>query len=175
MVKKENKMDNQTLYFSNTFFSTGQTDILNEAKEKVGVLDLKSAFTSGVDVLDEKGNVLISGKFPFMRSKWFVTDHSGREIGILKGKFALLVKKYEYAAHNRGVYLIDSEPFSRSYSIYEHENLVGTFKKINGMFSTTKYQLRTSNNKISNFEWVAVVMGLHAIEQRKKSATANSS
>lgn len=174
MVKKENKMDNQTLYFSDTFFSTGKSNILNEEKEKVGMLDLKSVFTSGVNVLDEKGNVLISGKFLFMRSKWFVADHTGQEIGILKEKFGILVKKYEYAAHHRGVYLIESEPFSRSYSIYEHENLVGTFKKINRMFSTTKYQLKTSNNKISNFEWVAVVMGLHAIEQRKKSAAANS-
>lgn len=167
-------MDNQTLYFSDTFFSAGKTDILNEAQEKFGVLDLKSTFTSGVDVLDEKGNVVISGKFPFMRNKWFVTDHSGQEIGMLKGKFALLAKKYEYSAHNRGVYLIDSEPFSRSYSIYEDEDLVGTFKRINGIFSTPKYQLSTTTNKVSKSEWVAVVMGVNAIEQRKKSAAANS-
>lgn len=168
-------MVNQTLYVSNTFFSTGKTDIVNETQEKVGVLDTKSTFTSAVDVLDENEHLVISAKFPFMRNKWFVTDYSGQEIGILKGKFAVLAKKYEYTAHNRGVYLIDSEPFSRSYSIYEKEELIGTFKRINGIFSTSKYQLSTSNNKISNFEWVAVVMGIQAIEQRKKSAAANSS
>lgn len=157
---------NQTLYISNTFFS-GKTDIVNEIQEKVGVLDTKSTFTSTVDVLDEYEHLVISAKFPFMRTKWFVTDYYGQEIGILKGKFTVLAKKYEYTAHKRGVYLIDSEPFSRNYSIYEKENLIGTFKRINGIFSTPKYQLNIINNKINNFEWVAVVMGIQAIELRK--------
>jgi uncharacterized protein YxjI len=112
------------VYFQDNFFSAGTTEIFNEAKEKVGSLDLKSMFSAGIEVLDLCGTVKVSGKFPFFGVKWRVYNQHGEELGALKQKLSFFAKRYEYEAHNRGTFTIHSEAFSKEYDIYRDETTV---------------------------------------------------
>jgi hypothetical protein len=164
-----------TLYFRDNFFSAGTTEIFNSSKKKVGELDLKSAFSASIDVIDITGNVTVSGKFPFLSNKWVITDANDYEIGVLKSKLSFLSKKYEYTTDSRGVYYIESEPFSYQYDIFdEQSNLAAKFEKVSGFFSTPAFQLSNFNEKVSNEEFVAVVMGINAIQKRKRNAANGS-
>jgi uncharacterized protein YxjI len=163
-------MKDKTLYFKDNFFSTGKTDIFNSSKEKVGELDLKSTFTSSVDVLDNDGNLVVSGKFSSFSNKWRLFDPSNQEIGVLKQKFTFFSKNYEYDAFDRGVYQIDSELFSYLYDISdEQSNQIAKFEKVSGIFSSPAYQLKNFTKKLSNEELIAVVMGVNAIQKRNNS------
>ncbi|MFD1039322.1 hypothetical protein ACFQ3N_13095 [Virgibacillus byunsanensis] len=71
----------ESIYFTDNFFSKGTTDIFNSEREKVGSLDLKSAFSSRVDILDVVGKVVMKGSSPFLSRKWIVKDHHEQEIG----------------------------------------------------------------------------------------------
>jgi uncharacterized protein YxjI len=165
-------MKNETLYFKDNFFSAGKTEIFNSTKEKVGELDLKSTFTSSVDVVDPSGNVVVSGKLASFSNKWRLFNHHNDEIGTLKQKLTFLSKKYEYDALDRGMYQIDSELFSYHYDIFDDQsNQIGKFEKISGFFSTPAYQLNNFSKKLSNEELIAVVMGVNAIQKRNNSAT----
>ncbi|QTN00656.1 hypothetical protein ERJ70_15980 [Sediminibacillus dalangtanensis] len=55
----------ESIYFKDNFFSAGTTEIFNEDHEQIGLLDLKSAFSSGVDVMDKEGLIVIKGSFLF--------------------------------------------------------------------------------------------------------------
>lgn len=55
-------------YFRDNFFSAGKTEILNEANEVIGELDLKSAFGSSLDVYGKNGELLCSGGFQGIRN-----------------------------------------------------------------------------------------------------------
>jgi len=164
-----------TLYFKDNFFSAGRTEIFNSSKEKVGELDLKSAFSSGVDVLDQDGNLVVSGKFPFFSNKWRITDKFEQEIGVLKQKLTFLAKKYEYDAYGRGIYLIESEPFSHTYEIFdEHSNQIARFEKVSAFFESRAYQLSSTTDTVSSEELIAVVMGINAIQKRRSNAAAGN-
>ncbi|KAA0549079.1 hypothetical protein FZW96_03970 [Bacillus sp. BGMRC 2118] len=166
---------NQDLYFSDNFFSSGKTEIYNETREKVGELDLKSAFSTSVEVANEKGEIVVTGKFPFLGMKWIVADYHGQKIGELKGSFSFLKKKYQYTTVNHGTYRIESEAFSRKYDIYDnHSTLVGSFEKISGFFSSPAFKLTNYSDLLSSHELIAVVMGVNNI-QKRNSAAANSS
>ncbi|WP_019120523.1 hypothetical protein [Brevibacillus massiliensis] len=69
---------NDLVYFRDNFFSAGETDILNEQEEKIGWLDLKSMFTASLDVYDQSGRCLHSGRFQFFGG-WVITDGEGSE------------------------------------------------------------------------------------------------
>jgi uncharacterized protein YxjI len=169
------RMKEQTLYFQDNFFSAGRTEIFNSSKEMVGELDLKSAFSSSVDVLDKSGNVVVSGKFTFFSSKWWIFDSSDQEIGVLKQKLTFLSKKYEYEAYGRGTYFIESEPFSREYDISDEQSKqIGRFEKVSGFFSSPAYQLSNFIEKVTSEELIAVVMGVNAIQKRRNNAAAGS-
>ena len=162
------------LYFLDSFFSTGQKDIYTKNKEVVGKLDLKSAFTSTIDVLDLQGNIMISGKFPIFSNKWIVTNQAGDELGFVRARFSFFTKKYEYTAHNRGIYRIESEPFSKTYEIFTDKgSRVGQFKKVNAIFSTPAFEMSQEKQDIEIGEMIAVVMGVNAIQKRSHAA-ANS-
>ncbi|CAH0345449.1 hypothetical protein [Bacillus sp. CECT 9360] len=166
-------MSRESLYFTDNFFSAGRTEIYNESKEKVGELDLKSVFSSGVDVLDSEGNLVISAKFPVLRSKWKVYDNQGQEIGVLKQKFTFFAKKYEYHAYERGSFLVKSEAFSKQYEIYKAEKkLAATFAKISGFFSSPTYQLQNYTDELPSEELIAIVMGINAIEKNNTAAAS---
>lgn len=168
-------MTNHSLYFSDNFFSAGKTEIFNEAKEKVGELDLKSAFSSSIEVLNEKGEVLVTGKFPLFGHKWIVSNGHQADIGELKSKFSFFSKNYQYTTLNRGAYIIESEAFSRKYDIFDlNSNLVGSFEKISGFFSSPAFRLTNYSNQLTSPELIAVVMGVNNI-QKRNAAAANSS
>lgn len=167
-------MKNETLYFTENFFSSGMTDIYNEAKEKVGKLDLKSMFSSGVDVLDLQGNIVASGKFPFLSSKWKISNQLSQEIGCLRGRFSLFSKKYEYDAYGNNIYEIKSGGFSKLYEVFKDETtLVCKFEKISGFFSSPAFRLESFSSELSPEELILIVMGVHAI-QRRNNSSANS-
>ncbi|WP_088042328.1 hypothetical protein [Bacillus sp. EAC] len=168
-------MNQEPLYFTDNFFSTGKTDIYNEQKEKIGELDLISMFSSGVDVLDQEGNIRISGRFPFLSSKWKIYDHQAQEIGSLKSKFAFFAEKYEYEAYGRDIFFIKSEAFSKLYEIYKEEtNLVGKFERVSGFFSSPAFKLTSYTDQMSSQELIAIVMGVNAIQKRRRSNGASA-
>jgi len=166
-------MNKNILYFKDNFFSAGRTDIYNEAKEIVGELDLRSAFSSGIDVLDSKGELMISGKFPMLGIKWRIYDSQKNELGSLGSRFSLFSKKFEYDANGRGVFTISSEAFSHEYEILDGDIAVARFEKISGFFSSPAYQLKNDTDMLSNEELIAVVMGVNAIQKRQRSNAGN--
>lgn len=168
-------MKNETLYFNENFFSAGKTDIFNEAKEKVGELDLKGMFSSGVDVLDLQGNIIASGKFPFLSSKWKISNHATDEIGSLRGRFSLFSQKYEYDAYGRNTFLIKSGAFSKLYEIFIDETtIVCKFEKISGFFSSPAFRLESFTEELSPEELILIVMGVNAIQRRNDSSASTS-
>lgn len=166
-------MKNETLYFTDNFFSQGKTDIFNESKEKVGELDLKSMFSAGVDILDLAGNVKVSGRFPFLSSKWKIYNELNDEIGSLKEKFAFFSEKFVYQAYDRDLFQIKSGAFSKLYEIYKDETqLICKFERISGFFSSPAYELKSYTDEVPTEELIAVVMGVNAIQKRRNNSTA---
>jgi hypothetical protein len=48
------------------------------------------------------------------------------------------------------------------------------FEKVSGFFASPAYHLSKNNEKVSSEELIAVVMGINAIQKRRRSnATAN--
>ncbi|RDU37708.1 hypothetical protein DRW41_07700 [Neobacillus piezotolerans] len=164
-------MDKQTLYVSDNFFSAGRTDVYNGLKEKVGEVDLRSMFTAGLDVLNKEGEIIVSGKFPFLSRRWIVTGSDGQEIGNLRAKFALFSRRYQYNTEAGRVFEIESEAFSNLYLLYdENGNEAGRFEKISGFFSAAAFQLTSSDEGLDVYEMIAVVMGVNAIQKAARSA-----
>ncbi|NGZ75147.1 LURP-one-related/scramblase family protein [Saccharibacillus alkalitolerans] len=160
------------LYFSDNFFGMGETEIMNEAGEAAGTLDLRSAFGSSLDVYARSGELLYTGKFRMMMNRWRVLDANDTEVGMLRPRFTLFSKKFEYDAGERGVYEIESPNFSKEYSITENGTEVATFAKTNGWLRSDAYVLN-NRSRLDDYELVAVVMGVNAIRKRQQSA-ANS-
>lgn len=164
-----------SLYFSDNFFSAGTTKVYNEQKEEVGSIDLKSAFSSSLDVYDQTGKIVVRGKFPFMSNKWLITNDAEEEVGRLKQRFSFFSKKLEYTNFRHGSYLIESEAFSKEYDIRNSKNdLVATFKKVSGFFESAAFKLENFADELLDEELVAVVMGVHMINKRNDSSAATS-
>ena len=164
-------MNYRNLYFSDHFFTSGKKYIYTMDKHIVGKLDLKSAFTSTIDVLDIKDNILISGKFPLFSNRWVVTNQDGHELGFVRARFGFFAKKYEYTAHDRGTFRIDSEASTHRYEILnENGNQIGQFKKVHSVISSLTYELSQFSKEIEIGEMIAVVMGVNAIKKRSHSA-----
>lgn len=160
-------LDNKELYFKDNFFSVGRTEIFNSSKERVGEIDLKSAFSLSIDVLNKAGSLVVIGKFTIFSNKWRIYNSNEQEIGVLTQKISLLMKKFEYTANNRGVFQIKSEPFSREYMILdEQENLITKFEKVSGFFSASAFQLSNFSDELTMEELIAVVMGVNEIQKR---------
>ncbi|MDP5275740.1 hypothetical protein [Chengkuizengella axinellae] len=167
-------MENNIVYFKENFFSSGLTDIYSEQKEKVGELDLKSAFSSSIDVRDEKGFTVIKGGFRFFSNKWVMSDRIGHELGIVRAKISLFSKRYVYETRS-DEYYITSPSFSRQYEILDDkQKLVAEFNKINGFFESAAYKLTNNSSKLSTPELIAVVMGVNAIRKRHNSNGASA-
>ncbi|MCP3028491.1 hypothetical protein [Halobacillus sp. A5] len=164
----------QCVYFSDQFFSAGKTDIYNDAQELVGQLDLKSAFTSSLNVENEKGDVIIEGGFPFFSRKWNVTNAEGKVLGRVKDSFSFFTKRYSYTTDSE-TYEIESPAFSKEYTILnEQKTEAATFKKVSGFFQSAAYELRNSSSSLQTEELIAVVMGVNAIEKRNSSNAGNA-
>ncbi len=160
------------LYFSDNFFNAGQTEILNQSGEAAGRLDLRSMIGSALDVYGPGGELLYTGRFQLMLRRWRVLDAGERDIGLLRPRFTLFTKKFEYDAGERGIYEIESPNFSKEYVITENGTEVARFARTSGWIRSGAYRL-SNRSRLSDYEMIAVVMGVNAIRKRQRSA-ANS-
>ena len=169
-------MENIPIYFRDNFFSAGVTKIFNENKEELGSLDLKSAFKSSVDILDVEGNIIVKGRFKFFSNRWQITSDSNQLLGTLRQRFTFMKKRFEYDAHDRGLYRIESEAFSREYRVLnDQEEVIADFNRLNGFFEAPAFRLTNSSDKLSNKELVAIVMGVNMIQKRNQAAASSGS
>jgi uncharacterized protein YxjI len=159
------------LYFKDNFFNSGKTEILSGNQEVLGEIDLRSAFGSGLDIYDASGTLMFSGKFPLLSSKWIITNVSEEEVGRVRSRFAFFAKKFEYEAFGRGVFEIKSEAFSREFEVFDESGtIIASFQRVNGWFSVDAYCLDNRSDVLDSFELVAVIMGMHEIQKRHRSA-----
>jgi hypothetical protein len=162
------------VYFSDQFFSYGRTEIFNESQEKVGELDLKSAFTSSMSVENDQGEILVTGSFPFLSGKWVIKKADETEVGRVGAYFTFFTKRYYYQNDNER-FEIESPAFSREYTVLnESKEEVATFRKVSGIFQTAAFELKNLSGSLLTEELIAVVMGVNEIEKRRRNA-ANAS
>jgi hypothetical protein len=160
-------------YFQDNFFSAGRTDIVDTQENMVGVLDLKTAFNSSVDVYDASGALKCSGAFPFFSNKWKVAGPSGEERGVLRARLAFFAKKFEYSRTQGDLYDITSPVFSRRYEIHDEAGtLVASFEQVSGWVWPSAFCLENFSNHLDSYELVAVIMGMHSIQKRQRAAAA---
>ncbi|MHA6480834.1 LURP-one-related/scramblase family protein [Paenibacillus sp. strain BS8-2] len=164
------------LYFSDRFFSSGTTDIMNEQGEARGTVDLESIMTATLSVYGADSALRYSGKFRFFSGKWEVSDQQGFEVGVLRARFSLFSKKFEYDAGPRGLYTIESPAFSREYTILDQGgNAVASFEKVSGWLQAGAFQLSNSSTSLDSYELIAVVLGVHNIQKRQNNAASGAS
>lgn len=162
----------QSIYFSDNLFSSGITSIYSDNKEEIGKLDLKSAFTSSLIILDLDGNQICEGKFKTFSNKWVISENE-KVIGELKQRFTFLKKSFSYTSNESGLVSIESEAFSKEYHLYHSGEEIANFRKVNGFFQSSSFQLINHSELFTNAELIAVVMGVHMINKRNNTA-ANS-
>jgi uncharacterized protein YxjI len=162
------------MYFKDNLFNSGKTEILSENQEVLGEIDLRSAFGSGLDIYDASGSMMFSGKFPLFSSKWTIINVREEEVGQVRSRIAFFAKKFEYEAFGRGVFEIKSEIFSREYDVFDESGtLIASFQQVNGWFSADAYCLNNHSDILDSYELVAVIMGMHEIQKRHRSAATN--
>ncbi|GGD93862.1 hypothetical protein [Paenibacillus nasutitermitis] len=164
------------IYVRDNFFSTGITEMMNEKGEKLGELDLKSAFGSSLDIYDAGGRRMYGGKFRFFSNKWEVTQGHDSLVGVLRVRMSFLSKRFEYEAEGRGTYEITSPAFSKEYSIQriDTQEQVASFERTSGWLHSGAYCLENHSDDLNDYELAAVVMGVQAI-RRRQSASAGGS
>lgn len=161
------------LYFRDNFFNAGRTEILNENRERVGEVDLRSAFGSALDVFGTSGEPLYGGKFRMLSNKWIVRLANGEECGVLRYRLSFFSKRYEYERYGSGTYEITSPAFSREYEIRnELGEVSASFERVNGWFESSAYRLTANSAEVDAYEWVAVVLGMHEIRKRHRQASS---
>lgn len=158
------------LFFRDNFFNAGVTEILNEKKEVVGHLDLKSAFSYSLDVYGPNRKLLYRGKHPFFSFRWEITDGRGKKRGVLRYRFSVFTKKYRYETDRRGVYEIRSPGFSREYEVFDEAGkLVARFARTDSWFGPGAYMLENHSQNLDDYELVAVVMGMNALQRMQNN------
>jgi hypothetical protein len=158
-----------TVYFAGNFFDAGLTDIWDGEERRIGRLDLQDMFSAGVTVFDLHGIELAAGKFRFLSNKWLVTGKNGIEIGELRGRFAFFSTKFEYEHGRLGIFPIVAEPFSKEYAIDAPDGTPAVgLRKTNFFLGPASFELHNSSG-LPTAEWIAVVMGIHAIERRRRN------
>lgn len=158
------------LYFKDNFFNAGISDIMNEAGEVAGSVDLKSAIGSALIVYDLSGARVCGGKFRFLSNKWEISDYGEGLMGVLRARMSFFSKRYEYDAGHRGTYEITSPAFSKEYTIQStNGETVASFAKINGWLQSGAFCLNNNSSELNGYELVAVVMGVHEIQKRSRS------
>lgn len=164
------------LYFKDNFFSSGTTDIMNEAGEIVGSVDLKSAFGSSLDIYDVTGRKVCGGKFRFFSNKWEVMDENEYELGVLRMRMSFFTKKYEYNAGERGIYEITSPSFSKEYDVQDESGqTVAQFQQTSSWLQSGAFYLDNNSQLLTDWEWIAVIMGVHAIRKRANNSASSAS
>ncbi|MEK8129625.1 hypothetical protein WMW72_17090 [Paenibacillus filicis] len=163
-------MEARTVYFRENFFSSGETEILDEAQRQVGRLDLHSMFHSGVTVYSSGGLASYSGKFRFFSNKWFVYSGNEQEMGVLRSRISFLSQRYEYDSFRHGIFTIEAPAFSKDYTVVAPNGQVAAeFRRISHFFASGAFEL-TNHSGLQMQELIVVVMGVHAIRKRKQSS-----
>lgn len=157
-------------YFKDNFFNAGYTDIMNEEGKAIGSIDLKSSFGSSLEVLDGNRYVVCSAKFRMFSHKWEVRNEGDQLIGVLRPRFSMFSKRYEYEANGRDTYEITSGAFSKDYSIQGFDGqTVAMFSRTSGWLQSGAFCLHNTSAELGNYELIAVVMGVHAIQKAQNS------
>jgi len=163
------------LYFRDNFFSSGITEILNDQEEKVGHLDLKSAFSTSIDVYSEQAGHLYSGKIPFFSGKWNITGTDGEQVGILRIRFSFSTKKFTYETSGRGSYEINSPAFSKDYEIRDEAGvLVAHFTRVSGWFASGAFLLDNRSDYLDAYELVAIIMGMYVLQKSQAAGAGGA-
>ncbi|GIP34105.1 hypothetical protein [Paenibacillus sp. J2TS4] len=166
-------MENKTVFIRDNFMSAGETEITDAEGQVVGLLDLQSAFTSSVRVLDQDGRLQVTGGFRFFSNRWTVSGPNGEERGTVRMKMSLWNKRFVYETSAK-TYIITSPAFSRNYEIHDElEAPAASFERVSGMFSSGAYRVENSG-KLPTAEWIAVVMGVHNIQKRNNHAASST-
>jgi len=71
------------LYFKDTFFSSGESGILDEAGENVGMMDLHGLARARVDIYGPEGELRYTAKLMPFLLWWKVTNPAKEELGML--------------------------------------------------------------------------------------------
>jgi len=45
--------------------------------------------------------------------------------------------------------------------------LSASFQKVNGWFAASAYCLSNHSDEVDNYEWIAVILGMHEIQKRQ--------
>ncbi|MFK3958572.1 hypothetical protein [Guptibacillus hwajinpoensis] len=160
------------LFFSDNFFSAGRTDIYNSDHETVGALNLRSAFSSKVEIEDVNGDVTMEGAFTFFANKWIVRRKNGDELGYVKMSFTFLSKKFHYFKDGKK-FTITSPAFSKEYSITDDSNHeVATFQRTNSYFESANYELKNMSSNLLAEELISIIMGVNAFQKNVSAAGA---
>ncbi|WP_077298439.1 hypothetical protein [Virgibacillus pantothenticus] len=170
-------MENK-IYIEDNFFSAGRTAIRNHQNEKIGDLDLKTAFSSSINVYDSQGTRLAEGKFKsFFSSQWVVIDATAEIIGTLKANWFSFKKEYTYTVKNGHEYTITSPVFSKTFTMTDEQEreIVASFTRVSNFFSSPAYELINHTDRLSMEEFIVVVMGVNAIEKSKAAASSGGS
>lgn len=158
------------LYFSDRFFSTGVTDIMDETGHSVGSMDLESMLTSTLSIYGPDSKPRYSGRFRFLSTGWEVWDEAGQEIGFLRARFSMFSKRYEYDAGHRGVYEIEAPAFSHDYDILDERELtVATFQRVSNWLQAGAFKLMNHSDRLDDYELIAVIMGVHSMQKRNRN------
>ncbi|WP_413376119.1 hypothetical protein [Alkalihalobacillus sp. 1P02AB] len=162
------------VYFRENFFSSGLTDIMDSNEQKIGSLDLKSAFSTKVSILDENNIEMMRGFFRGFSGKWRMLDYKERELGYVQQQIWSWNKKFYYIKPDETRYLIQAPAFSHSYQILnEVEEVVGEFERISSFFSAPAFKLTNRSTELSTEELILAIIGVNSI-QRRNNAAANS-
>ncbi|ANY65530.1 hypothetical protein BBD42_02905 [Paenibacillus sp. BIHB 4019] len=160
-----------SLYFRDKFFSSGSTGIMNETGESAGWVNLKSAFSTSLEVYDAKDTKMCEAKFRFFSMKWEVSDSYGAPLGVLRPRMSFMNKRFEYDAGERGFYLIESPAFSKEYVIMNRrEETIASFAQTSGWMQSGAYCLWNETRQLGDYELIAVIMGVNEIRKRQSSS-----
>lgn len=164
-------MENK-IYIEDNFFSSGKTVIKNSRNERIGDLDLKTAFSTSITVYDIHNNELAEGKFKRLLSSNWVVSSSGEILGTLKANWFSFAKKFTYSTQRGHQYTITSPVLSKSFTILDEQYQdVATFTRVNSFFSSPAYELTNFTDQLSTEEFIVVVMGINAMEKNQTAAT----
>lgn len=167
-------MSEKVLYLKDNFFSTGQTPVMNEARELVGTLYLHTMFTSKVTYNPIQSPNVYNGHFTLFSTKW-VIEMNEHEIGILRSKISFFNQKYSYEAYNKRSYRIESQVFSREYTIFNDKgDCVASFQKINSWFESSAFKLENYDGELTNAELILAIMGVNQIQKKRRASRSHA-
>jgi|GEM_PF-1245206 len=154
------------LYFNERTWTKGLSDILNSKGEKVGVIDLKSAWTSSIAIYDASDALICTGNFRTFSLKWDVKDAKGKNMGTIRDSSSFFKRKYQYETEGRGVYTIEIAPFMGACTVVDaYRSIAATFQQINGWLQADAFRLRNHSPWLNHYELIAIIFGMHQINK----------